>query len=328
MENPDPIRHVAVVGTGLIGGSWAALFLAQGLDVTAADPAPGAEKSLRESVDRAWPILEQLGLKAGASRKRLRFTPDPAEAVARADFVQESGPERAEFKVELFARLDRAAPAGAILASSSSGLKMSVIQSACANPGRCVIGHPFNPPHVIPLVEVVGGERTSPETIERAMAFYRSIGKHPIHVRREVSGHVANRLQAALWREAVHLVAEGVVSVADADAAVAWGPGLRWGIMGPNLILHLGGGRGGMRHFMDHLSGPFESWWADLGSPVLTPELKAALIDGVEKEAAGRSVEELERERDRLLLGLIALRGGPRGNPPDQSSSATKRGSA
>lgn len=308
MDAFEPIRRVAVVGTGLIGASWAALYLARGLEVTAADPAPGAEENLRRGVARAWPFLARLGLSPRVSRESLQFTADAAQAVQTADFVQESGPEREDLKVRLFAALDAAAPPGAILASSSSGLTMSVIQSQCRLPERCVIGHPFNPPHVMPLVEVVGGAKTSAATIERAMRFYAGLGKHPIHVRREVKGHVANRLQAALWREAVHLVAEGVVSVADVDAATSWGPGLRWGVMGPNLILHLAGGAGGIDHFMDHLSGPFESWWADLGRPKLTPELKAKIVAGVRAEAAGRSIEELERERDRVLQGLLALR--------------------
>jgi len=305
----DPmIRRITVVGTGLVGAGWAAHFLAQGLDVTATDPAPNAHSELLAFIDRVWPVLVQLGLHPDASRERLRFTADLSEAVSGADFVQENGPERIDFKVGLFAAMDAAAPPAAILASSSSGLTMSAIQSGCGRPERCVIGHPFNPPYLIPLVEVVGGAKTSPETIRRAMEFYADCGKRPIHIRKEVQGHIANRLQAALWREAAHLVAEGAASVADVDAAVCWGPGLRWGVMGPNLIFHLGGGKGGMQHFMDHLSGPFATWWADLGNPALTPELKEILIRGVLEEAAGRSVEELAKERDRVVMGLLALR--------------------
>jgi 3-hydroxyacyl-CoA dehydrogenase len=304
----DNIARVAVIGTGTIGASWAAHFLARGLDVTATDPAPDAELQLRRSVDRAWPVVSRLGLQPGASRLRLRFTPDLPVAVQGSDFVQENGPESKEFKVKLFADLDALAAPGVILASSSSGIMMSDIQSKCAHPERCVIGHPFNPPHLIPLVEVVGGKRTSTEAIARAVKFYTDVGKRAIHVRKEVVGHVANRLQAALWREAVHLVAEGVISVADVDAAVSWGPGLRWGVMGPNLLFHLGGGRGGIQHFIEHLSGPFTLWWADLGHPQLGPELKETIVQGVLAEAAGHSVEELEAQRDRVLLGLLALR--------------------
>ena len=304
----SPIRRVAVVGAGLIGSGWAAQFLAQGLEVSATDPAPGAEAKMRATLARIWPVMEQLGLKPGASPDRLRFSADLASAVAGAEFVQENGPERLEFKRQIFAALDALLPPEAILASSTSGIMMSAIQTACRHPGRCVVGHPFNPPYLIPLVEVVGGAQTSEAAIDRAMAFYAGLGKVPIRLHREVKGHAANRLQAALWREAVHLVAEGVASVADIDAAVAWGPGLRWGVMGPHLVLHLAGGQGGMRHFMDHLSGPFSDWWADMGKPTLTPEVKAAIVQGVEAEAGGRTIDQLEAERDAVITQLLALR--------------------
>lgn len=309
MDSSPEIKRVAVVGTGLIGSSWAALFLARGLEVSATDPAPEAECHLRAYVERAWPVLQQIGLSPGASPGRLTFHPDLQTVVAGADFVQENGPEREEYKVRMFADLDAALPAEVILATSSSGLAMSAIQAGCRlHPERCVIGHPFNPPHLIPLVEIVGGRATSAEAVARAAAFYTRLGKRTIRLHKEVPGHVANRLQAALWREAVHLVAEGVVSVADVDAAVSFGPGLRWGAMGPNLIFHLGGGQGGIEHFMNHLSGPFESWWQDLGEPVLTPELKEQIIRGVHEEAAGRSLAELAAARDKVVLGLLALR--------------------
>lgn len=284
--------------------------------MTVNDPAPGAEQRVRDYVARAWPIVEKLGLAAGASRDRLRFSADLTDALAGADFIQENGPEREDLKVALFAKLDALVPADVIIASSTSGLTMSVLQAQCRHPERCVIGHPFNPPHLIPLVEVVGGKATSPETVIRARDFYTRMGKKAIVLHREVPGHAANRLQAALWREVVHLVDEGVLSVADADDAVSYGPGLRWGLMGPNLIFHLGGGQGGMEHFLAHLSGPFSRWWDDLGSPVLTPELKARLVAGVNEEAAGRSIAELERQRDTLLLGLLALRKRVEGGPP------------
>jgi carnitine 3-dehydrogenase len=300
--------RIAVVGTGLIGSSWAALFLARGHGVVATDPAPDAEAHLRDYVARAWPALTTLGLAPDASINRLRWAPNLAEALTDADWVQENGPEREEFKQQLFAEMDALAAPATILASSSSGLTMSAIQARCRHPERCVIAHPFNPPHLIPLVEIVGGQATSPATIDQAMTFYRALGKHPIHLQREVPGHVANRLQAALWREAVHLVAEGVASVADVDEAVRQGPGLRWALMGPHLTLHLGGGRGGLTHFLDHLSGPFTRWWEDLGHPTLTPEVRAALIAGVEAEAAGRTIPELEHARDEQLLSLLTQR--------------------
>jgi 3-hydroxyacyl-CoA dehydrogenase len=308
MQTDVPIRRVAIVGTGLIGSSWAAHFLAHGLDVTATDPRPGAADELKRYVDRVWPVLTQLGLAPGAAPGRLRFSADLKSAVTGADFVQENGPERIEFKAGLFGEMDALVPPTVILASSSSGLTMSAIQAGCRHPERCVIGHPFNPPHLIPLVEVVAGRSTAPETVARAETFYTQMGKRTIRLNKEVAGHVANRLQAALWREAVHLVAEGVVSVADVDAAVSCGPGLRWGVMGPNLIFHLGGGQGGMAHFMHHLAGPISRWWQDLGQPVLSPEIQQMIIRGVEQEAAGRSIVELERQRDQAIIGLLALR--------------------
>jgi 3-hydroxyacyl-CoA dehydrogenase len=306
-----PVRRIAIVGTGLIGASWAAEYLARGFDVVATDPAPNAEANLRRYVDEAWKALTVIGLSSQASVKRLEFTTDMKEALAEADFVQENGPERAEFKIKLFADIDAATPADSIIASSSSGLTMSVIQSGCTRPERCVIGHPFNPPHLIPLVEVVGGAKTSPQTIRQAIAFYASIGKKPIHLRKEVPGHVANRLQAALLREIVYLLDQGVVDVADADTAVSWGPGLRWGVMGPNLLFHLAGGPGGIQHALDHLSGPMATWWKDLGLPTeFTPSMKKALVEGALDEAGNRSVQQLEQQRDEVLLGLLKLRAG------------------
>ena len=309
MKPTTEIERVAVVGTGVIGASWSACFLAHGLDVVATNPAPGTGEALRRDVATAWPALEKFGLSRGASLSRLRFTTDLEEALAGADLVQENGPEREAFKIELFARMDRVLPPPAILASSSSGLTMSVIQSGCTHPERCVIGHPFTPPHLMPLVEVVGGRGTSAETVERVMRFYKTMGKHAIHIRKEVKGHVANRLQAALYREVVHLIDQDVVSVADVDAAVTLGPGLRWGLMGPNLLYHLGGGPGGMRHFLEQFTGPMTAWWADLGSPnIARPELQKKIVDGVVGEVAGRSFETLSEKRDALLIDLLELR--------------------
>jgi 3-hydroxyacyl-CoA dehydrogenase len=309
MAKNKEIRNVAIVGTGVIGASWAALYLARGLNVTATDPAPNAEANLRKYIDAAWKDLTVVGLSPNASRDHLKFTTDMKQALRDADLVQENGPERKDFKIKLFADMDAATPPDSIIASSSSGLTMSVMQSACKHPERCVIGHPFNPPHVVPLVEVVAGEKTSPETVQRAIAFYTSIGKKPIHVRKEVVGHVANRLQAALYREVVYLIEQGVLDVADSDAAVCWGPGLRWGLMGPNLLFHLGGGPGGIRHFMEQFTGPLSTWWKDLGAITeFSPQVKQTIIEGVLKEAGNRSIEELERERDSMLLELLATR--------------------
>jgi 3-hydroxyacyl-CoA dehydrogenase len=303
------INTVAIIGTGVVGASWAALFLAKGLEVVATDVAPDAHASLRHFVETAWPALKRLGLAPGASQSNLKFAADLPTAVKNADFVQENGPERIDFKKKLYRQLDDLLSADVIIASSSSGLTMSAIQSDCpSHPERCVIGHPFNPPHLVPLVEIVGGAKTSEETIQRAFEFYTSIGKRAVRLHKEVPGHVANRLQAALGREVYHLVAEGVVSVADVDTALCWGPGLRWGIMGQVLLNHLGGGEGGIDHFFAQFTGPMTAWWKVLGSPVLTPELQQTLIDGLHAEVGSRSVDELAAQRDEVLLGLLELR--------------------
>src|SRR5712671_1765856 len=309
MSDNKPIQKVAIIGTGVIGASWAAQFLAKGLDVVATDVAPDAEASLRDFVKAAWPALERLGLAPGASQSRLTFTADLPAAVRAADFVQENGPERIDFKKKLYRQLDELLPADVIIASSSSGLTMSEIQSDCpSHPERCVIGHPFNPPHLVPLVEIVGGAKTSEATAQRAAEFYTGLGKQAVRVRKEVPGHVANRLQAALAREVYHLVSEGVVSAADVDTALCWGPGLRWGVMGNMMLNHLGGGPGGIEHFFQQFSGPMTAWWKTLGSPVLTPEVQKKLINSVHAEVGSRTIEELEAERDEVLLGLLELR--------------------
>ena len=309
MTTGKPVRRIAIIGTGAIGASWTALFLAKGLEVIATDVAADAEASLKRFIKAAWPALERLGLAPGASQSHLTFTSDLPAAVRAADFVQENGPERIDFKKKLYRQLDELLPAEVIIASSSSGLTMSEIQSDCRlHPERCVIGHPFNPPHLVPLVEIVGGAKTSEPTIERAAEFYTGLGKQAVRLRREVPGHVANRLQAALAREVYYLVAEGVVSAADVDTALSWGPGLRWGIMGNMMLNHLGGGPGGIEHFFQQFTGPMTAWWKTLGSPVLTPEVQKKLIDSVHAEVGSRTIKELEAERDEILLGLIELR--------------------
>jgi 3-hydroxyacyl-CoA dehydrogenase len=309
MTNTKPIRRIAMIGTGVIGASWTSLFLAKGLQVVATDPAPNAEASLHKFVETAWPALKRLGLSVGASQSNVKFTTDLAQAVAGVDLVQENGPERIDFKQKLYGQLDELLAADVIIASSSSGLTMSEIQKgAAAHPERCVIAHPFNPPHLIPLVEIVGGAKTSKETIRRAAEFYTSIGQRTVRVNKEMPGHVANRLQAALAREVYYLVAEGVVSASDVDTALSWGPGLRWGVMGNMMLNHLGGGPGGIEHFFRQFSGPMTAWWKTLGSPVLTPEVQRKLIDSVHAEVGSRTIEELEAARDEVLLGLIELR--------------------
>jgi 3-hydroxyacyl-CoA dehydrogenase len=323
MTDTKPIRRIAIIGTGVIGASWTALFLAKGLEVVATDIAPTAEAALRKFVETAWPALNRLGLSPGASQSNLKFTAALAQAVADADLVQENGPERIDFKQKLYGQLDEALPPDVIIASSSSGLKMSEIQSgAASHPERCVIAHPFNPPHLIPLVEIVGGAKTSEETIRRAAEFYTSIGQRTVRLNKEMPGHVANRLQAALAREVYYLVADGVVSAADVDTALSWGPGLRWGVMGNMMLNHLGGGPGGIEHFFQQFTGPMTAWWKTLGSPVLTPEVQKKLIDSVHAEVGSRSIDELAAERDEILLGLIELRTKGAKSPAASEASA------
>ncbi len=308
MSYDKSIRRIAVIGTGAIGASWAAQYLARGFDVIATDPAQNAEVNLRNYVDAAWKSLTSIGLSPSANRDRLIFTSSMKEAVSKADFVQENGPERPDFKIKLFADIDDATPLDSIIASSSSGITMSVIQSGCKHPERCVIGHPFNPPHIIPLVEVVGGAKTFPEAMQQAMTFYASIGKKPLLLHKELPGHVANRLQMALYREILYLIEQGVLSVADADDAVCYGPGLRWGVMGPSLQWHLGGGQGGIHHFMEHIMGPLTGVMKTLGNPDVNDKLKQTIIEGVMQEAGDCSVEQLAQEENEVLVGLLKLR--------------------
>src|ERR1700747_3389045 len=323
MSYNRPIRRIAIVGTGVIGASWSAEYLARGFDIIATDPAPNAETNLRKYVDEAWNDLTKIGLSKGASKDRLTFTKDSKEALATADLVQENGPERPDFKIKLFADMDEATPVDSIIASSSSGITPSVMQSDCKHPERVIVGHPFNPPHIIPLVEMVGGTKTSPEAIEQAMRFYTSIGKKAIHLHQELPGHVANRLQAALYREMLYLIEQGVLSVEDTDTAVSYGPGLRWGVMGQSLQWHLGGGAGGIQHFMEHLMDPLAAMMKTLGDPDVTPELKQTIVDGVTREAAGRSVDELAQQENEVIIGLLRLRAnGASASPAKKADRA------
>jgi carnitine 3-dehydrogenase len=303
------IRKVVVIGTGVIGASWCAFYLAKGLDVVATDIAPTAKASLDAYIKAAWPALEELGLSPGASLDRLSFTTDLDAALNGVDLVQECGPERLDFKQDLYRHMDQILPPDVIVASSSSGLTMTDIQAKCEkHPERCVIGHPFNPPHIIPLVEVVGGAKTSEETIARAMAFYGSLGKKPVRLFKALPGHVANRLQAALYKEMLYLIEQGVLSVEDADVAVSYGPGLRWGVMGQSLQWHLGGGAGGIDHFMEHLMPPLQGIMKSLGEPNVNDAVKKDVIAGVRAQLKGRSVEELADAEGRVIIGALALR--------------------
>jgi 3-hydroxyacyl-CoA dehydrogenase len=323
------IHRIAIVGTGVIGASWASLYLAKGLEVVATDPAPGAEQRLRDFVDKAWPALERLGLAAGASRSNLSFSADLAEALKGVDFVQENGPERIDFKQTLYGQMDALLSPDVIIASSSSGLPMSEIQKgATAHPERCVIGHPFNPPHLIPLVEIVGGKLTSEDTIQRADDFYTSIGKDTVRIKKELPGHVANRLQAALAREVYYLVATDVLSAKDVDTAVSSGPGLRWALMGNMLTNHLAGGQGGIEHFFEQFAGPLQASFKGLGNPELTPEVQKKLVDSVHAEVGSQTIAALEALRDEQLIGLLALKAAAKSTLASQPASSRQESPA
>jgi carnitine 3-dehydrogenase len=302
------VKRVGIVGTGVLGASWAAYYLARGLDVGATDPADGAEGRLRKLVAEYWPALEQAGLTSGASPERLTFSRNREGAVRGAEFIQENGPERLDVKRDLIAKIDAAASSEVLIATSSSGILISSIQDAAKHPRRIVLGHPFSPPHLILLVEVVGGKLTSPDAVERALAFCTSIGKKPIHVRQKANGHVANRLQAALWREAFSLVDRGVATVADIDTAISHGPGLRWALLGPFLNLEIAGGSGGFAHVLELLGPSLESWWNDLGPVRLSDELVRKAVDQVRDMLNSYSFDETVRQRDDILVKLLALK--------------------
>ncbi len=309
MRLPDPraVKRVGIIGAGTIGASWAAHFLARGMDVQFRDPGPGSESRVPRFVDDAWPALEKLGLAPGADPARLRYCDDVQSALGDVQFIQESAPEDKALKLALYESFDAALPENVVLASSTSGLLLSELQAGRSGRARYVLGHPFNPPHLIPLVEVLGGRETAPEVVDWTLAFYNAHGKTAIRLKKEVPGHLVNRLQAAIWREAIDAVVSGVASVEDVDKAIAYGPGLRWALMGPHQIFHLAGGPGGMRNFLEHFGPNIENWWRDMRDVTLTPEVKATLIAGIDDESAGRSVEMLAAERDERLVDLLDM---------------------
>jgi carnitine 3-dehydrogenase len=306
---PTEVRTVTCVGAGVIGGGWVAYFLARGYDVVAWDPAEDAEQRLRHLVTAAWPALTELGLADGASLDRLTVVDTLAEACAQADFVQESAPEDLELKRTLLADISAATPADVVISSSTSGYGMSEMATRADHAERLVVGHPFNPPYLIPLVEVVGGEATSPEVVSWTADFFRHAGKSVIEMTREVPGFVANRLQEALWREALHMVENGEATVEEIDLSITDGPGLRWALQGPMLTFHLAGGQGGMAHMLDHFGPSLLSPWTRLEAPELTPELRDAVVEGCEREAAGRTIDDLVAERDRGVIAILRALG-------------------
>lgn len=302
------MTQLTVIGTGVIGNGWIARALANGRDVVAYDPAADAEQRTRSFVDNAWPALERLGLVDGASRKRLRFVADMDEAIKGAELIQENVPERLELKQEILAQLDALAAAEVVIGSSTSGFKPTDLQRDCHKaPGRVIVAHPFNPVYLLPLVELVGGEATTSEHMEQAQHHYRGLDMRPLVVRREIEGHIADRLMEALWREALHLVNDGVATTEEIDAAVVYGCGLRWSLMGTFLTFHLAGGEQGMRHMLEQFGPALKLPWTRLEAPELTDQLIDRVVEGCEYQAAGRSVAELDRRRDDFLVELLGL---------------------
>ncbi|MFF4407820.1 3-hydroxyacyl-CoA dehydrogenase family protein [Streptomyces sp. NPDC001262] len=305
MHASTPYRRAAVIGGGVIGISWTGLFLAHGLDVVVSDPRPDVREQVLAGLDGITPALAELGLPTGDLTARLRFEADLATAVADADVVQENGPERLAVKQEIWQVVEQAAPAHALLATSTSGIPATAIAEAMRQPERLVVGHPFNPPHLVPLVEIVPGEHTAPHTLLQARDFYASLGKKPQILRKEIPGFVANRLQSALFRECVHLVAEGVVTEAELDEIVTASIGLRWAVAGPFRTFHLGGGPGGLPHFLQHLGRAMEATWPGLGSPTFDEPTVALLTAQAEEAFAGEPVGELAARRDRAQIALM-----------------------
>ncbi|MBC3420783.1 MULTISPECIES: L-carnitine dehydrogenase [unclassified Pseudomonas] len=299
------IKTFATLGSGVIGSGWVARALAHGLDVIAWDPAPGAEQALRKRIANAWPALEKQGLAPGAAQARLKFVATIEECVRDADFIQESAPERLDLKLDLHAKISAAAKPDAIIGSSTSGLLPSEFYESATHPERCVVGHPFNPVYLLPLVEIVGGKHTAPEAIEAAKTIYTALGMRPLHVRKEVPGFIADRLLEALWREALHLVNDGVASTGEIDDAIRFGAGLRWSFMGTFLTYTLAGGDAGMRHFMSQFGPALKLPWTYLPAPELTDKLIDDVVDGTSEQLGERSIAALERYRDDTLLAVL-----------------------
>ena len=301
-------QQLTAIGTGVIGNGWIARALANGWDVVAFDPDPDAPERTRAFVDNAWASLEKQGLAKGASPTRLRFVESLKAAVKGADLIQENVPERLDLKRKILAELDAASAPDVLIGSSTSGFKPSDLQQACTRaPGRVIVAHPFNPVYLLPLVELVGGEATAPDQLERARTLYQALAMRPLVVRREIEGHIADRLMEALWREALHLVNDGVATTEEIDAAVVYGCGLRWSLMGTFLTFHLAGGEPGMRHMLEQFGPALKLPWTKLEAPELTNELIDRVVEGCEHQAAGRSVAELDRRRDDFLVELLGL---------------------
>ncbi len=298
-------NNVAVLGTGVIGASWAALFLAFGKRVTAFEPIERARESVVSFVENAWPDLIELGLATNPLPGKVSFRETATDAVTEADFVQECLPEVLAIKHGLYRDIEPHLRRDAVVASSASGLTLSELQKPWNDPSRLVLGHPFNPPHLVPLVEVLGNERTDEDAVVAAEAFYASVGKTTIRLQKEVPGHVANRLQAALWREAIHLAREGVASVEDIDKAVSAGPGLRWALMGPTGLFNLAAGDGGIGEFCNRYGRSFARWWGELGQPDFDDETRLVVERGMRAASDADAIRELSGQRDRKLIAVL-----------------------
>lgn len=316
---------VAIIGAGTIGAAWAAFFALAGLEVRVADPSPDAQAKLDDMLARARPAMQALGT-LSATPTLPRLCADIAEAVRGVTAIQEALPENLALKQQAYRSIEAAAPADALLMSSSSGLMPSALQAGMAHPERMLIAHPCNPAYLMPLVELVGGTATAPATLDRAETFYRALGKQTVRLQREATGHLVNRLQAALWREAVHLVAEGYATVADVDRAVTEGLGARWTVCGPHAIFHLSGGAQGMAGFLERLGPAVETWWADLGRPTLDAATRAKLIAQMQDATAGLDTEELARRRDAHMLRVMALAIAPESATPASGPSPARPG--
>jgi carnitine 3-dehydrogenase len=305
LRDPLSVKRIAVLGAGTIGASWAAHFLGQGMQVHVWDPAADGEQRTKAFIDKAWTVVERLGLRKGASRDNFSWHDSIDSAVDGVDFVQESAPENNDVKIALYRQIDAALASDVVMSSSTSGLIMSELQAGLAGAARFVVGHPFNPPHLVPLVEVLGGQDTDAECVDWALSFYNAFGKKAILLNKEVPGHLVNRIQAALWREGMDAVLSGLASMDDVDTAIAYGPGLRWGAMGPFRLCALAGGSGGYQHFLDHFGTNIENWWQDMRDVSLTPEVRAELSAKAKEAFGDRDISEIAAERDVLVLDLM-----------------------
>lgn len=305
--NHNTIKKVAVIGTGVIGNGWITRFLAQGYQVTAFDPSEGAIERTQNAIRQAWPAVESIGLSSNASMSHIKFVSSIAEAVEEADLIQENVPEREDLKKSVLATIDKYAKPEAIISSSTSGIMPSTLQKGLQYPERMIVAHPFNPVYILPLVELVGGQKTAPSTIEQAYQFYKSIKMKPLIIQKEIEGHVADRLMEALWREALHLVNDGIATTEEIDASIIYGAGLRWAQMGPFLTFHLAGGEKGMRHMLEQFGPALRLPWTKLEAPELTEELKEKVITGCETHAGDRTIADLEKKRNEFLVKLLTL---------------------